>query len=129
MEALPLDDEPHGARRPLRRVRDPPRQQEQLTLPDHDVPVGRSVTNNRLIGLFFQDFYIVAVQRVQLPELASLEDLEAHVSLPHVEELLALLQVVVLPLVGLPPSHVEHLQAWEYSCTIGTWIHATLSQP
>ena len=47
---------------------------------------------------------------IQLPELASLEDLEAHVSLSHVEELLTLLQVVVLPLVGLPPSHIKHLQ-------------------
>ena len=40
MEALPLDDEPHGARSPLRRVRDPPRQQEQLPLTDNDVPAG-----------------------------------------------------------------------------------------
>ena len=52
MEALPLDDEPHGARRPLRRVRDPPRQQEQLTLTNHDVPEVMSVVSN-----FFQDIY------------------------------------------------------------------------
>ena len=38
VEALPLDDQPHRARRPLRRVRDPARQQEQLALLDHHVP-------------------------------------------------------------------------------------------
>ena len=44
---------------------------------------------------------------VDVLELAPLEDLEAHVALPHEEQLLALLQVVVLALVR--PSHVEDL--------------------
>ena len=45
-----------------------------------------------------------------LPELASLEDLQTHVSLAHVKELLALLQVVVLTLVGLSAADIKHLE-------------------
>ena len=35
-----------------------------------------------------------------IPELSSLLNLEVHVPLPHVEQLLSLLQMVVLALVG-----------------------------
>ena len=52
---------------------------------------------------------------VDVLELAPLEDLEAHVALPHEEQLLALLQVVVLTLVR--PSHVEDLHWFLVSLT------------
>ena len=45
-----------------------------------------------------------------LPELAFLEDLQTHVALSHIKELLALLQVVVLTLVGLPAADIKHLE-------------------
>ena len=44
------------------------------------------------------------------PELAFLEYLQAHVALSHIKELLALLQVVVLTLVGLPAADIKHLE-------------------
>ena len=62
----------------LRRVRDAAGQQEDVTLAD-----------------------------VDSAEAALGQDRETHVTLPHVEQLLPLLQVEVRPLVG--SAHVEHL--------------------
>ena len=49
----------------------------------------------------------LALLDLHVPEFSGLHDLEHHVSFPHVEQLLSLLEVVVLALVG--PANVENL--------------------
>ncbi len=57
----------------------------------------------------------LALLDVDVLELPSLEDLEAHVALLHVEQLLALLQVVVLALVR--SANIKHLEDNKTSMT------------
>src|SRR5690606_35862313 len=71
---------PHRPRRPLRRVRHVRRQQEDLALADRDRPV-----------------------------LAVLDHLELYVALELVEELLALVEVVVLPRVRTADHHDDEV--------------------
>ena len=114
VEALALDDQPHRARRPLRGVRDLGRQQEELPFFDHNVPVrvsGWASFSFIILSAILSDSKKINLKMTfgGLPELASLEHLEAHVALAHVEQLLSFLEVIVLPLVCLATTHVEHL--------------------
>ena len=46
---------------------------------------------------------------MNVPELSALDNLEAHVTLPHVEELFAFLEVIIFPLVRT--ANIKYLKS------------------